>query len=387
MARQSKKSFKEKVGQEEKEKEIVTSEIKDEDTKEYPENSEALFQLFYGDVEKVEVTQDGDVVSKEGDADKDKARKKKNIEKTKESFYNEVEEEEEQDEELEEEEFDAEDEEEEAETKNVKSGKKDEEVSEEDSSGEKASEKQAEYIRKLKSELEKLQSAVNILKEIGIDPNQPQQALLSGLRELKSFVDDIKVAPEIVNAIQKVYEEGAGLFDEEEITPQDFMPDGEIFDQEEVFDPKTPSYKAYKKWQREIAKRESKKEEFFQKLSRMKEQGNNVVDGVIKGKEILEKSITNVKARVYDEFGIDDDVWEEFLRSFAQADENALYGAFVGYASTKGIEPVKLRVMKKNKRKKKPVAKKDEYSSRYEELGYEISKDQEELYKELFGEE
>jgi hypothetical protein len=387
MARQSKKSFKEKVGQEEKEKEIVTSEIKDEDTKEYPENSEALFQLFYGDVEKVEVTQDGDVVSKEGDADKDKSRKKKNIEKTKESFYNEVEEEEEQDEELEEEEVDAEDEEEEAETKNVKSGKKDEEVSEEDSSGEKASEKQAEYIRKLKSELEKLQSAVNILKEIGIDPNQPQQALLSGLRELKSFVDDIKVAPEIVNAIQKVYEEGAGLFDEEEITPQDFMPDGEIFDQEEVFDPKTPSYKAYKKWQREIAKRESKKEEFFQKLSRMKEQGNNVVDGVIKGKEILEKSITNVKARVYDEFGIDDDVWEEFLRSFAQADENALYGAFVGYASTKGIEPVKLRVMKKNKRKKKPVAKKDEYSSRYEELGYEISKDQEELYKELFGEE
>jgi len=352
----------------------------DEDVKVYPENEEKMINMFYGDI-------DGKGKDDEEEVDEeivDDGKGEENFESD--------------DEEVVEDEGDDEEDEEEDEDENVEPPKKSEKKVakkekksdiEDDGGFEKESaiakiDELTKQNKQLETEVNKLRAATNVLTELGINPENPQQDILNGLKDVQMLVQDFKNMPELVDVIGKVYNEGLGVVDTQK-TPQDFMPEGEFFYQEDAFKPGSDSATAYRKYQMHLNNQETAKNKFLERLKASRKTQDEIMKGIKSGEEILNKALSDTKIKALNTFDVDDKVWNEFMKAFGEVDENILYGAFMGYASAKGMKPKALKKIKSKKNVTKDKDQKITKSKSYSNRDYDFDNEQVQAYEKLFG--
>ena len=345
-------------------KKISPDSTDDETTKKY--HDEDIMEAVFGDDDD-----DNEVLLGEGevpadDFDKLNTQKKK---KKKAESKEEIEDEDVDDteEEIQEEEEDVDDEDvEEAEEKEVKSKKKKEEkeelvqlkVTEEVVDALKPykgniNERINELIKAYKAATSKLSSyghAQKVIEEIGI-ADKTQDEIIGVFKDLKSAYYDFLVNPEVLNVIESFAKgEVPKGFESKNKTVQEFMPEDEFYSHEEAMnDFNSNSYKAYEQWEQDRERVKAERRKLLDSISKHKgELDANPKSVVLK---TLNDKFATVKQFAKDEFDMDDQTYNEFVREFKELPVEAIKIALAMHARKNGIDSVKAKKLSKNKSK------------------------------------
>lgn len=138
----------------------------------------------------------------------------------------------------------------------------------------------------------------------------------------------------------------------DEKTVQDFMPEYEEYDYEDAMkDRNSLSWKAREKWERSRAQKQRQIGEFLKTITDKKESISNLQEQYSKAQKIITDNLEEVKTFAVDEYGADENVFNDFVKEFKSFNVDFIKVAFAVFAKQQGLESKAMEKIKKQKGK------------------------------------